>query len=101
MPAEFMWLRYYITLDVFMWLLTLDEGPSLEMLSFCLFFSGSNITTQHSKSVTLHIIGTTHTGTDSFSMFTEQLNNLLMGRQNLFVDISVCQLQMTPFICND
>ena len=30
-----------------------------------------NITTQHSKSVTLHIIGTTHTGTDSFSMFTE------------------------------
>ena len=52
-----------------MCLLTLDEGPSLEMSSFCLFFSGSNITTQHSKSVTLHIIGTTHTGTDSFSMF--------------------------------
>ena len=25
-----------------------DEGPSLETSSFCLFFSGSNITTQHS-----------------------------------------------------
>jgi hypothetical protein len=69
-----------------MWLLTHDEGHSLETSSFCLFFSGSNITAQHSKSVTLV---PTHTGTDSFSMFTEQLNNLLMGRQNLFVDISV------------
>jgi hypothetical protein len=30
--------------------LTLDEGPSLEMSSFCLsVFSGSNITTQHSN----------------------------------------------------
>ena len=31
-------------------LLTLDEGPSLETSSFCLFISGStsNITTQHS-----------------------------------------------------
>jgi hypothetical protein len=47
------------------------------------FFSGSNITTQHSKSVTLV------PAADSFSMFTEQLINLLMGRQDLFVDISV------------
>jgi hypothetical protein len=27
----------------------LSEGPSLEMSSFCLFFSGSNIATQHSN----------------------------------------------------
>ena len=30
-------------------LLTLEEGPSLETSSFCLFISGSNITTQHSN----------------------------------------------------
>jgi hypothetical protein len=30
-------------------LLTLDEGPLLETSSFCLFISGSNITTQRWK----------------------------------------------------
>ena len=41
----------------------LVAGPSLEMSSFCLFISDSNITTQHSI---FTLFGTTYTGTDSF-----------------------------------
>jgi hypothetical protein len=31
-----------------------NEGPSLETSSFCLFISGSNITTQHSNQATVY-----------------------------------------------
>jgi hypothetical protein len=56
------------------YILTLDEGPSLETSSFWLFISGSNITTQHSN---FTLVLPTGTGTDSFSIFWTACKRLL------------------------